>query len=116
MSEELKPCPFCGARAVAQGIWGDRRMSVRCMACDASGPSTDTVPEVCIEPHRFVQAAIAAWNTRAPAPEMAEALEGLLDALVVHEEMPGAKAWSMTTAVPFAMDRARAALAKARGR
>lgn len=106
MSEELKPCPFCGARAVAQGIWGDRRMSVRCMACDASGPSTDTVPEVCIEPHRFVQAAIAAWNTRAPAPEMAEALEGLLavaDMTTFSDQYPGE------------CEAARAALAKARG-
>lgn len=67
MSLELKRCPFCESAAVAHGIWGDRRMSVRCMGCDASGPSTDQFPEVCVDIGRFIDHADAAWNQRSDA-------------------------------------------------
>lgn len=55
------PCPFCGG-AAAHGLWGDRRMAVRCFRCDAMGPSTDVVPEVCINIRPFIDQAVDAWN------------------------------------------------------
>ena len=41
-------------------------MAVRCMACDAAGPSTKKpVSEVCIDIHPWIEEAITAWNRRA---------------------------------------------------
>lgn len=57
MSEELKPCPFCGGRAVesethaAQHWW----YSVECLLCGA-----EITEAVAAE-------AITAWNTRTPS-------------------------------------------------
>lgn len=68
-------CPFCGGGA-AHGLWADRRMAVRCLRCDAKGPSTDAVPEVCINIRPFIDQAIAAWNRRALLPPPENSLEG----------------------------------------
>lgn len=52
MAEELKPCPFCGGDPVQEyGIDGDPY--VVCVDCGAS-----------------VEGTLAAWNTRAPDPEL----------------------------------------------
>ena len=59
MTEQLKPCPFCGGINV---IHSDYRMY--CHACGAEGPDADSADE---------SAAIAAWNRRAqPAQDGAE--------------------------------------------
>lgn len=76
MSEELKPCPFCGGEAdLAKGKFGDGKTShyVECMKCagmaDMYGDS---------------DSAIAAWNTRTKATTLADSekqvkkLEGVL--------------------------------------
>ena len=61
MSDELKPCPFCGGEAHIDGTsWrptdGAEVAWVTCKRCDAYGP---TLP---------LKEAIAAWNRRAPEP------------------------------------------------
>lgn len=59
MTEQLKPCPFCGGINV---IHSGYRMY--CHACGAEGPDADSADE---------SAAIAAWNRRAqPAQAGAE--------------------------------------------
>jgi len=62
MSQELKPCPFCGStnlNVTAESSY------VMCYGCDADGPVT-----------RPSTAAIAAWNNRpAPAPPAGRQLE-----------------------------------------
>lgn len=59
MSEELKPCPFCGNKVVYKrqfseslfgAIWN---WNVKCFNCIAEGPICDTEQE-----------AISAWNRR----------------------------------------------------
>ncbi len=57
MSEELKPCPFCGGKSMTHtegwefsGVW----WTVCCPKCDFSGPEFLKKDE-----------AIAAWNNRA---------------------------------------------------
>lgn len=108
MSEELKPCPFCGGEAE---IWRahpenpPRKAWIACMSRCA----------VMTKEHDTDAAAIAAWNTRASEPEMAEALEGLLDAIAVHVSSEGRRSWALKVNTPVAYDAARAALAKARG-
>lgn len=75
--EKVEPiaCPFCGGGA-AHGLWADRRMAVQCFRCYAMGPSTDEVPEVCIDIRPFIDQAIAAWNRRALLPPPENSLEG----------------------------------------
>lgn len=52
MSEELKPCPFCGSSA---SLWNDIRTHfISCGGCSARGGSYGTTEE-----------AIDAWNRRA---------------------------------------------------
>jgi len=52
MSEELKPCPFCGSTNL--GFLSLFAWEVQCNLCLAEGPKADTREE-----------AIAAWNRRA---------------------------------------------------
>lgn len=75
MSEELKPCPFCGNAFPAVGYDSDMRalerdncITARCRQCGA-------------ETRKFPKAAeaITAWNTRTEAIE-AGAVKGLVDA------------------------------------
>ena len=60
MSDELKPCPFCGAVPTAHHIYnrGDREF-VRCPTCLAHGPWVN-INNTC---------PIAAWNRRADTKE-----------------------------------------------
>lgn len=58
MSEELKPCPFCGDKAFITPlgrISKNREMVIRCNGCSAIGPM-----------YLNEQAMIKAWNTRQP--------------------------------------------------
>lgn len=58
MSEELKPCPFCGAEARYKYLNG--YPWVECSRCDVVGPDFS-----------LREPAIAAWNTR-PGEDAAE--------------------------------------------
>jgi Lar family restriction alleviation protein len=67
MTEELKPCPFCGSEVV--GLYAGHR--IICYRCGAEGPSMDdeAAPN------------IAGWNRRAipcliPLPVIDESLLG----------------------------------------
>lgn len=53
MSEELKPCPFCGDKTVYV-YWREEQYFVSCNNCDCEGGKQDTQEE-----------AIKAWNRRA---------------------------------------------------
>lgn len=67
MSEELKPCPFCGGEAVACGSLAHPPMNyVRCVNC---GSRSDAMPGI---------KARAAWNTR-PDTARCERLEQALE-------------------------------------
>lgn len=58
MSEELKPCPFCGGKAHL--VIGDEFCHIRCHQCGATGALADAIRE---------SDAIAAWNRRARAEQ-----------------------------------------------
>ena len=70
MSEELKPCPFCGGEADIRWHQSDCFV-VSCTVCCAEGPPASGDE---------MQAAIAAWNTRAE-PEAAPVEPGTTDVL-----------------------------------
>ena len=61
-ASDLKPCPFCGSRQVAQGGSRDR-LSVWCGNCGTRGPDVP-FPEILIEPASRIQQAYALWNHR----------------------------------------------------
>jgi Lar family restriction alleviation protein len=66
VSQELKPCPFCGTSAAIFKSYhedtGLTQFTVVCnrVACPAQGRTG---------PNRTEEKAIAAWNRRAPAPD-----------------------------------------------
>ena len=55
MSEELKPCPFCGSSGITlmEEVAESSEWSVCCWDCDVTGPQFEDAPD-----------AIAHWNTR----------------------------------------------------
>jgi hypothetical protein len=61
LTTELKPCPFCGSRNVAQGASRDM-ISVWCF-CGAQGPSVP-FPEINPESIVAIHKCYAAWNRR----------------------------------------------------
>jgi Lar family restriction alleviation protein len=63
--EALRPCPFCGSRAlVVDDVGTERRHTwVRCRACDATGPYVGAP-----EPVEDAEA-IRQWNTRGQGGE-----------------------------------------------
>ena len=90
MTEELKPCPFCGDPNIVITRVGFHAVSMAtCCGCGADGPARVSD-----------EAAISAWNTRAP--------------LAVTEEMIKRAAVAISGA-PFpskrSMDKARLVLA-----
>lgn len=68
MSDELKPCPFCGG----PGVWVESREQVMCAWCHVS-----PCPTRGVDFKSDVMPGAQAWNTRT-ADTRAEALEGLL--------------------------------------
>jgi hypothetical protein len=85
MSEELKPCPFCGGlaeldtsqayRALSSGALGSRA-AVYCTRCGAEvGFCYEDAPGTPRED--IVNQVVDDWNRRAPSPDMREAVEAL---------------------------------------
>lgn len=85
MSEELKPCPFCGGlaeldtsqayRALSSGALGSRA-AVYCARCGADmGFCYEDAPGTPRED--IVNQVVDDWNRRAPSPDMREAVEAL---------------------------------------
>lgn len=85
MSEELKPCPFCGGlaeldtsqayRALSSGALGSRA-AVYCARCGADmGFCYEDAPGTPRED--IVNQVVDDWNRRAPSPDMREVVEAL---------------------------------------
>ena len=69
MSDELKPCPFCGGEAdvVFPEFEDNNHGTVMCMTCFATSPDKENWKE-----------AVTAWNTRTDAIAPQQAAEVLL--------------------------------------
>lgn len=66
VSEELKPCPFCGGEAKVEiGLHNFDDAQVDCQQCGASGPLHDEAPFRDGARDYNRAEAIAAWNQRA---------------------------------------------------
>ena len=85
MSEELKPCPFCGGlaeldtsqayRALSSGALGSRA-AIYCTRCSAEvGFCYEDAPGTPRED--IVNQVVDDWNRRSPSPDMREAVEAL---------------------------------------
>lgn len=78
MSEELKPCPFCGGTDIAISVdenQGNKWGSAVCYSCSAVGPEVRTGYETYPEASWRAEAA-AEWNRRAsPTPPTTEGRE-----------------------------------------
>lgn len=61
MTAQLKPCPFCGGKAELWMAHGDRTAWIACMSKCSVLVSKE---------YKTDAEAIAAWNTRADAPEL----------------------------------------------
>ena len=68
MSEELKPCPFCGGdvRNVypVNPTLFDNHFLVICQQCGCIGPFSDERKNGSLSPREFQEKAVTAWNTR----------------------------------------------------
>ncbi len=64
MSQDLKPCPFCGGKASIKGDWGLEALSCDDRTGECPGAFV-SLP--CHRPDRR-SASIASWNTRTQAP------------------------------------------------
>ena len=107
--ETLAILDFIEGRARALGVQGGARASW--IACDNCGSESGVSDSPA--------AAIAAWNTRASAPEMAEALEALIrrmDAFNASDRSQADAYYCLVKGGYAEWEAARAALAKARGR
>lgn len=77
---ELKPCPFCGGQA---DIW-KASVDLGLPAWIACTHCKEGV--FCTKEHSTTEAAIAAWNRRAPDPRVAALVDAAKDALCVLED------------------------------
>lgn len=84
---ELKPCPFCGAKANTNTQSGSEvvgyvsTVTVRCSTCGAGISAIDSRDaNGWANASDAGQKAIAAWNTRTPAPDVAELVAALREA------------------------------------
>ena len=80
MSEELKPCPFCGGdvRNVypVNPTLFDNHFLVICQQCGCIGPFSDERKNGSLSPREFQEKAVTAWNTRAVLPDTLEGEPG----------------------------------------
>lgn len=78
MSEELKPCPFCGAGLIEAHSFASRSSKTFVHPVIESADGSDAA---CPGNHLIVNTgrpeSIAAWNRRATPPDMREAVEAL---------------------------------------
>ena len=99
-TDELLPCPFCGASGALIAPNRGRGMYVGCHCCQAS-------VFACVEPvlsAASAKAAIAAWNTRAQSARIAE-LEATVENLEARLREAGrAKTNGMRDAAYIAMN------------
>lgn len=66
MTEELKPCPFCGGvNSIIRGAWNDYKQMV-CANCGAEGPVVNMVEGMTNS--ESVKAIDESWNSRTPEP------------------------------------------------
>lgn len=87
MSEELKPCPFCGGKPRVDldkitycQLHGEPSQTVRvyCYRSDCAAKPSVSAGDVYNGGETAARrVAIAAWNRRAPSPDMREAVEAL---------------------------------------
>lgn len=85
MSEELKPCPFCGAGARKEFANGDERdgyanrMTFSCSGCGARVTAVGDMSKGGYADNSTVEArAIAAWNRRTPPASESALAEAVL--------------------------------------
>ena len=79
MSEELKPCPFCGGKAALRMSWmadGHRYRSVECVECGATTPGNYS---------EVGDQSAWDWNTRTPEQAIAATLGGG-ECEAIHDE------------------------------
>lgn len=111
MSQELKPCAFCGSNDVTcEKSFLPPWFRVSCDSCTAEARGAETK-----------EAAIAAWNTRAPQPddgkeELLKALRSFIGAAfpVACEINPRGHNWCEAY-LDQALSRALTAIARAKG-
>ena len=109
MSDELKPCPFCGGEAMAFRCEESGTFDVQCQQCGAIPFIGSRTSE-----KKTMADVIAAWNARA-------AVADEQFAMAVHEwalaRMEGCDEpeWSMYSGIVDAIGRHRAASAKVVG-
>lgn len=73
MTASLKPCPFCGVTKIDGGYNDYGGFVSICANCNASGPPASEMSR---------EAIIAAWNTRADAPELVALVDALREVAV----------------------------------
>ena len=76
MSDNLKPCPFCGSHDVSMSHPLSDDQYVWCSECGAKVSCFD------------IEGATGTWNTRVPSPDVA-ALRATLEKLVYEAEFYG---------------------------
>lgn len=76
MSEELKPCPFCGGEA--EVVQFDFCFSVECTVCDTKIGDCLCNDSGWVYPFNSEQKAIKAWNTRS-SDKRWERLKAMID-------------------------------------
>lgn len=67
MTNDLKPCPFCGGDAMSsQGLSSFEDCEISCIKCDANGGNFDNHGDDAGAYQENYRDALTAWNTREP--------------------------------------------------